>query len=132
MPAYVVSRVQDLLNDRASSRCAARPCCCSASRTSPTSPTSARAPRCRSPSSCARRGADVTYHDPYVATWSPGAPGEEALRSEADPVAAARGADVVVVLQAHRGLDLDALAQAAPALLDTRGAVAEGGAVTRL
>jgi nucleotide sugar dehydrogenase len=71
-------------------------------------------------------GAVVRFHDPSVDHWVVG--GREVERVE-DPVAAARAADLVVLLQAHRVYDLDALAAAAPVLLDTRGVVRDGSAV---
>jgi UDP-N-acetyl-D-glucosamine dehydrogenase len=59
------------------------------------------------------RGADVSYHDPYV----PELP-EFGLRSvEPDP----SGADLVVIVTAHPGVDHAALVTAAPVALDLRG-----------
>lgn len=46
--------------------------------------------------------------------------------------AAVSDADVVVLLQRHRGYDVDALAAASRRFLDTRGAVTPGDRAERL
>ena len=51
MPSYVAQRAQNLLNDNRQ-RSTARPCCCSASRTKPTSPTVESLRPSRWPSGC--------------------------------------------------------------------------------
>jgi len=74
------------------------------------------------------RGAEVTWHDPHA----PGLPLADArLRRCADPLRAARAADLAVLLQAHRAYDLPALAGAARLLFDTTGLVS-GERVVRL
>lgn len=65
-----------------------------------------------------RLGADLSYHDPYVPRW-PLSSGE--LAAVADLDAAVAGADLVVLLQAHREYDLAATVAGARLLLDTRG-----------
>jgi nucleotide sugar dehydrogenase len=72
-------------------------------------------------------GAVVRFHDPAVDEWV--VDGRAVPRVE-DPVTAAAAADLVVLLQAHRVYDLPALASAARSLLDTRGVVRDGSAVT--
>ncbi|MDM7855413.1 nucleotide sugar dehydrogenase [Cellulomonas alba] len=63
-------------------------------------------------------GAHVTWHDPLVAGWDV----DGALRvSDDEQAVAVATADVVVLVQDHDAYDVDALAQAAPAFLDTRG-----------
>ena len=61
---------------RRQGRARARRCCCSASPTSPTSPTSASRRPSRWPEAAARMGADVRFHDPYVAAWNAAEHGE--------------------------------------------------------
>ncbi|MGH8899580.1 MAG: nucleotide sugar dehydrogenase [Egibacteraceae bacterium] len=63
-------------------------------------------------------GADLSYHDPYVPSWK-----VDELRLECvpDPVAAARDADLVLLVQPHTVYDLDAIAASAPLLFDTCG-----------
>lgn len=81
-------------------------------RESPADPLAAR---------LSRWGAEISYADPYVPTWSPeGLEGVE-LTAAPDVVAAAEQADLVVHLQAHEEFDLRALAEASSAFLDTRG-----------
>ncbi len=73
-------------------------------------------------------GADLVYHDPHVATWSPaGGP----VRRAADPYAEAAAADLVILLQNHSDYHLDLISRAAGRVLDTRGCLA-GPNVERL
>jgi UDP-N-acetyl-D-glucosamine dehydrogenase len=64
------------------------------------------------------RGADLSYHDPYVPDWQ--VDGQSIARAN-DLEAALAGADLVILLQAHRAYDLAQLTRAARLLLDTRG-----------
>jgi UDP-N-acetyl-D-glucosamine dehydrogenase len=64
------------------------------------------------------RGADLSYHDPYVPDWQ--VDGQSIPRAE-DLEAALAGADLVILLQAHRAYDLAQLTRDARLLLDTRG-----------
>ena len=63
-------------------------------------------------------GADLSYHDPYVPSWSPG---DGVFTSVADVYDACAVADIVVLLQPHRQYDLARLVAQSPLLLDTRG-----------
>jgi UDP-N-acetyl-D-glucosamine dehydrogenase len=64
-------------------------------------------------------GADVAYHDPFV----PELP-EFGLRSEALD---ADGADCIVIVTAHSGIDYEALMDQAPLIVDFRNATGDGG-----
>lgn len=76
-------------------------------------------------------GAEVVYHDPFVANWDvKGADGVK-LISEPDAAEAASGADIVVLLQAHDAYDWDDILTSASIVLDTRGVI-DGPQVTRL
>ncbi|AKN69700.1 MULTISPECIES: nucleotide sugar dehydrogenase [Streptomyces] len=75
------------------------------------------------------RGADVTYHDPYVPEWSVDG---TAVPSAADLPAALADADLAILLQRHRVFDLDDIQRRAPLLLDTRGATRPQPHVERL
>src|SRR5579863_2939667 len=66
------------------------------------------------------RGAQVSYHDPYVPQWQVDG---HAIARQADLDAALADADLVILLQAHQAYDLAHLAGAARLLLDTRGIV---------
>ncbi|MFL6139022.1 MAG: nucleotide sugar dehydrogenase [Frankiaceae bacterium] len=126
MPAYVVRRAQDLLNDHG------KPLRGSAvlllgvtykrnvsdQRESPARPVARR---------LLEQGAQVTYHDPYVAAWSvDGQPVRRAVELDA----ALPAADVAILLQDHDCYAGDAL-DGARLLLDTRGR-ASGAGVVRL
>ncbi|MBH5335318.1 nucleotide sugar dehydrogenase [Streptomyces pactum] len=70
-------------------------------------------------------GAQLSYHDPYVAQWQ--VLGRPVPRADALYEAAA-AADLTVLLQHHRTYDLQGLAVKAQLLLDTRGASPAGAA----
>ncbi|AIS00055.1 nucleotide sugar dehydrogenase [Streptomyces glaucescens] len=70
-------------------------------------------------------GASVSYHDPYVPSWSVldrPVPRADSLYE------AAADADLTILLQQHRTYDLQGLSVKAQLLLDTRGATPTGAA----
>ncbi len=67
-----------------------------------------------------QKGADVRYHDPYVAQFAHNGHG---LRSEADLAPALRAADCVVIVTDHSVYDWRQVSQIATALVDTRNVV---------
>ncbi|MFE9027392.1 nucleotide sugar dehydrogenase [Streptomyces iakyrus] len=70
-------------------------------------------------------GATVSYHDPYIPSWSVldhPVPRADSLYE------AAADADLTVLLQQHRTYDLQGLSVKAQLLLDTRGAAPAGAA----
>jgi UDP-N-acetyl-D-glucosamine dehydrogenase len=75
------------------------------------------------------RGAQVSYHDPYVPAWQVDA---QDVPRACDLRAAVAAADLVVLLQAHQDYDLEWIAATAPLLLDTRGVVPAGPRVEAL
>lgn len=78
-------------------------------------------------------GADISYHDPFVPSWSFAA-GQLAitLNSEPDLAAAAAAADLTILLQQHCSIELDSLRNSAAMLLDTRGVLPVGPNIVRL
>ena len=70
-------------------------------------------------------GASISYHDPYVPSWSvldrPVPRADSLYESAAD-------ADLTILLQQHRTYDLQGLSVKAQLLLDTRGAAPTGAA----
>ncbi len=126
MPAYVKRRVQDLLNEQGKSLKGARVLLLGVTykpdiadqRESPVRPLARQ---------LLASGAHVIFHDPYVQHWNidneHGRPAatDRVLERELEPVSAAASADIVVLLMAHRGYDLDAIAKASKQVLDTRG-----------
>jgi UDP-N-acetyl-D-glucosamine dehydrogenase len=64
-------------------------------------------------------GADVSYHDPYVSSLP-----EQGLESSAlDPA----GADCVVIVTAHSGIDYEDVVAKAPLVVDLRNATGSNG-----
>jgi UDP-N-acetyl-D-glucosamine dehydrogenase len=115
MPAYVVQRAQALLNDvgravRGSTVLLLGVTYKADIADERESPANAVAAQLRD------LGATVRYHDPLVLQWS-----EPGTTRVDDVLAAAAEADVTILLQAHSEYDVDAIAEAARCLLDTRG-----------
>lgn len=77
-------------------------------------------------------GARVSYHDPFVPTWSPRGVDGTSLASAEDVYAAAAASDVVVLVQPHAAYDLDRLATSGTPMIDTRGRAPAGANVHRL
>jgi UDP-N-acetyl-D-mannosaminuronate dehydrogenase len=75
------------------------------------------------------RGAQVSYHDPYVPDWQVDG---QAVARRTDLDAALADADLVILLQAHQAYDPAHLAGAARLLLDTRGVVPDAPHVEAL
>lgn len=71
-----------------------------------------------------QKGAEVSYHDPYIPTvthdgWS--------LHSVPDLIAAVRAADCVVIISNHSVYDYPAILEAARLIVDTRNALGNMG-----
>ena len=78
-------------------------------------------------------GADLSYHDPYVPTWSFEKNGSSTTLTSVDDVyEACAAADITVLLQQHSQYDLNRLASVSRLLLDTRGVVKAAESVTCL
>ncbi|GAA3790926.1 nucleotide sugar dehydrogenase [Sphaerisporangium flaviroseum] len=128
MPAYVVARVQRLLNRAKKPVNGSRVLLMGVTykpdiadeRETPAVPV-ARAFR--------DLGADLVFADPHVKQWT--VDGVEVPR-EADLAEAVERADVTVLLQQHSEFDLDMVEKRAHLLLDTRGVLSEGERVERL
>ena len=136
MPTYVKRRIQDLLNDQGKALKGSRVLLLGVTykpdiadqRESPVRPLAR---------DLLAAGANVVFHDPYVHDWNidnehghPAAT-DRVLISEDDAMAAAKQADIVVLLMPHKGYDLEAIAAVSPCLLDTRGKL-HGANVERL
>ena len=135
MPSYVRSRIQDALNEQGKALNGAHVLLVGVTykpdiadqRESPVRPLARELIDLK---------ADVHFYDPFVPLWNIDSEhgehaGDRVLTSAADLIAAAKASDIVVLLQPHKSLDLDALAKAAPVLLDTRGKLS-GDKVIRL
>ena len=72
------------------------------------------------------RGADVSYHDPHVPELEAGHGLDRAMTSVALTDEALAGADAVVVVTAHSGIDWQRVAEVSPLVVDFRNAVPRG------
>ena len=117
MPDYVVTRVSRLLNDQSRSVKGARVLLLGVTykpdiADQRESPSIAVADRLR------EFGAEVTFHDPYVAQWNLTGGALDRVEDLNEALAAS---DIVVLLQAHAAYDLEALRGKASLFFDTRG-----------
>jgi UDP-N-acetyl-D-glucosamine dehydrogenase len=128
MPSYVVHRIQDALNQVAKPLRGSTVLLIgvtykadiSDERESPAVPIAQK---------LSAQGAVVSFHDPYVSSWS--ASGLE-LDRVADLEEAVTKADITVLLQHHSGYDLDHIGRLASQVLDTRGSMPDLPSVERL
>src|SRR5690606_2356633 len=117
MPAYVAQRAQELLNDTGLALSRSRVLLLGVTykagiadqRESPARPVARK---------LAAKGADLTYHDPYVAEWSLN--GTQVPRA-LDLEQALAEADLTILLTDHPDYRPKLLAEHARLLLDTRG-----------
>jgi nucleotide sugar dehydrogenase len=116
MPSYVARRAQDLLNDNRQAINGATVLLLGVTykpnigddRESPAKPLAKR---------LKELGALVSFHDPHIAHWNV----EGVERVEGDLLQAVADADLVILVQNHRGYDVPLLAGHARLFLDTRG-----------
>ena len=128
MPAYVVQRIQNLLNEDSKPLRGSTILLLGVTykpniadqRESPAVPLARR---------LADKGAIVTFHDPHVQEWR--ALGDRATRAD-DLSEAVPQADLVVLVQNHRDYDIEALSGAARRFFDTRGVATPSAKVHRL
>lgn len=66
-----------------------------------------------------RQGANLNYHDPFVAEWK--LDGSESIERVPDLDAALKAADVVVLLQSHSTYDIATIESLSARVLDTTG-----------
>ena len=118
MPTWVANRIGELLNDHGKAVMARRSSFL-APRTSPTSATSASRPRSGSSRRFYKRGAKVTYHDPYVPEVMLNG---STVRSVQLTTAAVEHADLVAVLTPHGAYDLGWVGDHARLVFDARNA----------
>ena len=135
MPAYVRHRIQDALNDHGKALKGARILLLGVTykpdiadqRESPVRPLAR---------DLVKFGSAVEYYDPYVTAWNIDSEhgehaGDRILTTVKDLTTAAKNADIVVLLQPHKSVDLDVVMANATMILDTRGKI-EGPNVIRL
>jgi nucleotide sugar dehydrogenase len=135
MPAYVVSRVQDALNDQGKALKHSKILLLGVTykaniadqRESPVRPLARE---------LLAKGADVRFVDPFVQSWNVDSEhgdheGDRILNCGSDLDLEMSGADIVVLLQNHKNFDLAKITATASLVLDTRG-VLEGMNVVSL
>ncbi|MFM2077251.1 MAG: hypothetical protein RJA49_1141 [Actinomycetota bacterium] len=118
MPAYVVRRVQDLLNERGLPLRNSKVLLLGLTY-KPNISDQRESPSRAVAEGFLKMGADVLGHDPHVVTFN--VQGDHELALAADLDTALRECDVAVLLQVHDAYDLDHIAALAPAVFDTRG-----------
>ncbi|MCA1711236.1 MAG: nucleotide sugar dehydrogenase [Actinobacteria bacterium] len=123
MPAYVVTRLADLLNDQGLALSRSRILCLGVAY-KPGVADTRESPALEVMQLLRAKGADVRFSDPHVAELD-GQPGATLPEALAD-------VDVVVVLTAHPEVDWDLVAAKAPLVLDTRAVLPESPTVIRL
>jgi UDP-N-acetyl-D-glucosamine dehydrogenase len=135
MPAYVVSRIQDALNDQGKALKHSKILLLGVTykaniadqRESPVRPLARE---------LLAKGADVRFVDPFVQSWNVDSEhgdheGDRILNCASDLDLEMSGADIVVLLQNHKNFDLAKITATANLVLDTRG-VLEGMNVVSL
>jgi UDP-N-acetyl-D-glucosamine dehydrogenase len=121
MPYHVVERIERALNDHAKPVRGSRIAILGVSYKGGVGDTR-ESPALRLIRVLAERGAVLSYHDAYV-------PSLERHGLQSVPLAeATEGADAVVLVTAHPGIDYDAIASAATLFIDLRGATRGNGA----
>lgn len=115
MPAYVVSRIAELLNEQERSVKGSRIMLLGVAYKRDVAD-SRESPALRILSLLKEKGANVTYHDPFLpnvengSKWASVALTEEAISSQ----------DCVVITTDHTGINYDMVARVAPLVFDTR------------
>ncbi|GHF57818.1 UDP-N-acetyl-D-glucosamine dehydrogenase [Streptomyces mashuensis] len=124
MPRYIIQRCATLLNEHGKSARGARVLLLGVGYKADVGDQEG-SPAREIASRLMEMGAQLSYHDPYVAQWY--VLGRPVPRADCLYEAAAV-ADLTVLLQPHRKYDLQGLAAKAQLLLDTRGASPAGAA----
>jgi UDP-N-acetyl-D-glucosamine dehydrogenase len=123
MPRYVVSKVQDALNDLSRSLKGSRVLVLGTAY-KPDVDDIRESPALDIIGLLKQKGAEVTYHDPYIPLilhddWS--------LESVGDVVEGVRDADCVVIVTNHSSYDYQSILENAALVVDTRNALGESG-----
>ncbi|MBE9474007.1 MAG: nucleotide sugar dehydrogenase [Chloroflexi bacterium] len=123
MPRYVVSKVQDALNEQARPLNGSRVLVVGAAY-KPDVNDIRESPSLDIIGLLRQKGAEVNYHDPYIPRithddWS--------LESVSDVIESARTADCVVIVTDHTIYDYQGILEQAPLIVDTRNALGDAG-----
>lgn len=124
MPAYVASRIMDLLNAERKAVNGSKILILGVTY-KPNIADDRESPSVLLAEALTRKGADISFHDPFVATWRL----EHGVYECVDDLdAALADADLTVLVQAHDAYDPSDIASRAQRLFDTRGLTAPGEA----
>jgi nucleotide sugar dehydrogenase len=118
MPAYVVSRAQDLLNDQSKSLKGSKVLLLGVTYKSGVSDTR-ESPADDVAELLRDKGAEVSFYDPNVETWQ--LQSGHSMPRVADVQHMSKTSDLTILLQLIPGLDLEDLASNTPLFFDTRG-----------
>jgi nucleotide sugar dehydrogenase len=127
MPAYVMSRIQRMLNESMMSLRGAHVLLLGVTYKADIAD-HRESPADHLADLLLRSGAIVEYHDPYIREWTVGS---NSLACVDDLLVAAKESDITVLLQAHAEYDVEQIATMSGALFDTCG-VTSGTVGTRL
>lgn len=128
MPAYVVSRAQDLLNDRSKSLKGSKVLLLGVAYKSGVSDTR-ESPADDVAELLRDKGAEVSFYDPNVETWQ--LHSGQTMAGVADVRHMSKTSDLTILLQLIPGLDVEDLAANTSLFFDTRG-VTQSPQATRL
>ncbi|PWI17484.1 nucleotide sugar dehydrogenase [Streptomyces sp. Act143] len=128
MPAHVVSRASDLLNQHGKPIRGSRVLLLGVTY-KPDISDQRESPAVDVAELLLERGAELSYYDPRVADWTVEG---TAVPRVGDYLEGAAQADLTILLQQHSELDLDRLADHARLLFDTRGKSADHPQVVKL
>ncbi len=123
MPRYVVSKVQDALNEKVRPLNGSRVLVVGAAY-KPDVNDIRESPSLDIIGLLRQKGAEVNYHDPYIPRithddWS--------LESVSDVIESARTTDCVVIVTDHTIYDYQSILEQAPLIVDTRNALGDAG-----
>lgn len=124
MPAYVARRAQDILNEDGKAMRGSNVLLLGVTY-KPDIADQRESPAVPLAKQLRQMGADLSYHDPNVASWKVG---DHTLACVPDLDAALAQADLAILVQNHHSYDPDALAGAANRFFDTKGATTASGA----
>lgn len=127
MPAYVVQRAQNILNEDSKSLRGSSVLLLGVTY-KPDIADQRESPAVPLAQQLVAKGATVRYHDDKVEQWR-AVPDAERVT---DLDAAVGDADLTILVQNHKGYDVDALAAKAKRFFDTRGVATDGERVERL
>jgi len=128
MPQYVVRRAQDILNDDSKALRGSTVLLLGVTY-KPNIADQRESPAVPIAKLLLNAGANVQFHDPFVAEWD--AMAGRVTRAE-QPEKAVEEADLTILLQNHSDYDIPALAAASQEFFDTRGKAPRGDRVYRL